>query len=120
MEAEKSSHDFFNPNLISESEISKKFINEVIACCLNPNIINSPRKDFMEESKRKAETYIKTVKVGAYSCSKGLEPVRKNILEKLRKRDNVELDESDIYLVAGGMDAYHHIISLFPKGTKVF
>jgi hypothetical protein len=112
-------YDFFNTKMVSNAVLSKKYINEVVSYCLNPNLFITHPKNFMKESRKKAETYFKNVRVGAYTCSKGLETVRKNISAFMKTRDEMHVCEDNIFLTYGGMDAYQHILSLFRRNEKV-
>jgi aspartate/methionine/tyrosine aminotransferase len=115
-------YDFFNSKMNSEAEFAKKFINDVVSICVNPDLLkkrNESNFNLLPESVKKAETYLNQIKVGAYSCSKGIESVRKNIAQKLSDRDKFKTEPDDIFLVYGGMDAYQHILSLFSKNDSV-
>lgn len=112
-------YDFFNAKMVSNSGLRNRYVNEIVSLCLNPSLMQNPPKSLMQESVKKAETYFKNVKVGAYTCSKGLEGVRKNIAKAMKKRDGHSIHEDDIYAVYGAMDAYQHILSLFAENDKV-
>ena len=97
-------------------------VNEVVSLCLNPKITeekNMEKSNYFKESIKKAEIYKKQIKVGAYSCSKGIESVRRRIAERLSIRDNMVTDQDEIFLTYGGMDAYQHILSLFNRNESV-
>jgi len=116
-------YDFFNSRMSTEAEFAKKFINQVTSLCIYPEMLKDNQLkncDILPESIVKAETYIKQIKVGAYTCSKGIESVRKNVSKYLSNRDKVNTDPDDVYLTYGGMDAYQHILSLFSKDDTVF
>jgi hypothetical protein len=120
-DAFKHEYDFFNSNLKCESEFAQAYRNQVLAICLNENILNDKTimKKFIPEAIEKAKIY-KAIKLGAYSCAKGVDVVRKNISKFISKRDNCEADVEDIFLTYGGIDAYHHILGLiFNKRDEV-
>ena len=74
---------------------------------------------FIPEAIEKAKKY-KSIKMGAYSCAKGVESVRKNIAKFIKERDNFQADPEDVFLTYGGIDAYHHILGLiFNRGDEV-
>lgn len=102
-------YDFCNSNLKCDSEFAKTFQNQVISICLNPNLMDS--QNMIPEAKVKALTYI-DMKVGAYSCAKGNEKIRSNMAKFLTDRDGHEADKDEIFLLYGGIDAYHHIAGL--------
>lgn len=92
-----------------------------MAICLNEHLLKDQEvlKKFIPEAIEKAKKY-KSVKVGAYSCAKGIDFIRNNIAKFIGARDNLEADPEDIYLTYGGIDAYHHILGLiFNKGDQV-
>lgn len=77
-------------------------------------------RKFIPEAIEKAKKY-KSIKIGAYSCAKGVEFVRKNISKFISERDNFQADPEDVFLTYGGIDAYHHILGLiFNRGDEVF
>jgi len=74
---------------------------------------------FIPEAIEKAKKY-KAIKMGAYSCAKGIDSVRRNISKFISERDNFQADSEDIFLTYGGIDAYHHILGLmFNRGDEV-
>ncbi len=79
---------------------------------MNPKLLES--SNIMKEAKEKANQYlkIKGFNVGAYSDSKGLPIVRKNLAKWYKERDGYDISEDSIYLTNGGINAYDHIISL--------
>lgn len=88
---------------------------------MNENLLNDPAvlRYYIPEAIEKAKKY-RSIKVGAYSCAKGVESIRKNIANFISLRDNYEANAEDIFLTYGGIDAYHHIIgSIFNNGDEV-
>lgn len=106
----------YNPTLTTECQFARNFVKEVTSLCLNEN---NNKDKFSEESINKAEEYLKRFRVGAYSCSKGIDIVRQNVAKKLFIRDGFSIDQDDIFLTYGGMDAYGHIIGLFNKNETI-
>ena len=104
-----------------QAEIPQRFINEIASICLNPNLLKDKKAcaSMFPESVARAESYVNQAKVGAYSCSKGIESIRKRLAQKMSQRDNLATDPEDFFLTYGGMDAYMHIISLFERDSSV-
>jgi len=74
---------------------------------------------FIPEAIEKAKSY-KSIKIGAYSCARGVDSVRNNIAKFISGRDKYQANPEDIFLTYGGIDAYHHILgSIFNKGDEV-
>lgn len=112
-------YDFFNSKMRCDSQFAKTYISQVMSICLNPNLLQTKNLILMPEAIKKASKYIKSTKLGAYSCAKGIESIRKNIAAHISERDNLKVAEDDIFLLYGGMDAYQHIIGLFNNNEKV-
>ncbi len=89
-----------------------------MAVIMNPNLLESPK--IMKEAKDRANQYlkIKGFNVGAYSDSKGLPAVRKNIAKWYKERDGYDISDDSIYLTNGGMNAYDHVISLICENDE--
>ena len=99
--------------IIEKQNFANKFNKEVLACVLNNQLLNA---DFIsKEAKEKAKTYlsIKGFAIGAYTDSRGLHLIRKNLINNFyRKRDeDPKIVEDDIYLVNGSMNAYDHSVN---------
>jgi aspartate/methionine/tyrosine aminotransferase len=103
------------------AKLPERYINEVVSLCLNTNLLNDKKvcDQMLPESIARAKSYVPQIKVGAYSCSKGIETVRKRLADRIAQRDNLTTDPDDFYLTYGGMDAYQHILSLFSKNDSV-
>jgi aspartate/methionine/tyrosine aminotransferase len=91
---------------------SDAYIKQVMAVILNSKLLQSDK--IMIEAKEKAKQYLKlkNFTVGSYSDSKGLPLARKNIAKWYMERDGYAIDENEIYLTNGTMNAYDHMISL--------
>jgi len=98
---------------LEKENFANKFNKEVLACILNNQLINS--NFISKEAKEKAKKYlsIKGFAVGAYSDSRGVNLIRKNLVNNFyKKRDlNSNINEDEIYLVNGSMNAYDHAIN---------
>ncbi len=86
-----------------------------MAVVMNPKLLESP--NIMNEAKEKANQYlkIKGFNVGAYSDSKGLLAVRKNLANWYNERDGYPINEDEIYLTNGGLNSYDHVLSLLSE-----
>lgn len=106
----KNLYPFFT---IEKENFANHFNKEVLACVLNTNLLKSDI--ISKEAKEKAKIYlaIKGFSVGAYSDSRGVNLIRKNLINNFyNKRDpNPKIKEDDIYLVNGSMNAYDHAIN---------
>jgi aspartate/methionine/tyrosine aminotransferase len=111
------------PYFTVESEnFANKFNKEVLACIINKELINSNL--ISNEAKEKAKKYlsIKGFAVGAYSDSRGVNLIRKNLISNFYKKRDIEskINEDEIYLVNGSMNAYDHAINfIFNPGETV-
>jgi aspartate/methionine/tyrosine aminotransferase len=103
------------PNFSLEGSFADKYIKQVMAVIMNKSLLDS--KEIMQEAKEKAQQYlkIKGFNVGAYSDSKGIPFVRKNLANWYYERDGYKIDEDSIYLTNGGINAYDHVISLITE-----
>jgi hypothetical protein len=106
-------YDICPPNIQTEASFADMYIKGVIACILNPKLLESP--EILNESKIKAKSYlkIKNFSIGAYSESKGLLAARRNLVKFYMERDEgYKIDEEDIFLTNGGNNSYDHMITL--------
>lgn len=98
---------------IENENFANEFNKKVLACVLNNQLLNS--EFISKEAKEKAKAYIsmKGFAVGAYSDSRGLISIRKNLINDFyAKRDqDPKISEEDIYFVNGFMNAYDHAIN---------
>jgi aspartate/methionine/tyrosine aminotransferase len=104
--------DLIHPVIDIEENFAHKFIKQTLACVLNDKLIAS--NDIIPEAKEKAKYYLDhlKVKVGAYSESRGIVGIRKNLIKAYQERDNGGLiDEDEFYLTNGGNNCYDHVIS---------
>ncbi len=111
-------YDIFNSNLAPNSYRAQEFVQQVISKCLRISKNKNSNNENCVKAKV-ANEYLKNLKVGAYSCSKGWEFVRKRLAEKLSYKDEMDVSEDDIFITYGGLDAYQHILSLFQPGDTV-
>jgi aspartate/methionine/tyrosine aminotransferase len=96
-----------------KNNFANKFNKEILACVLNTQLLNA---DFItKEAKDKAKNYlsIKGFSVGAYSDSSGVTFIRKNLVNNFYKKRDIDpkINEDEIYLVNGSMNAYDHAIN---------
>jgi len=110
-------NDIYN-KIYKRDEYARKFINKVIGFCLNKNLLCDLNSEKIPEAKRKSEEYLKTINFGAYTCSKGIQSVRKNISRFISKRDGWFADEENIFITYRESDTYYHLISLFQSGDE--
>lgn len=107
---------------IDRENFANKFNKDVLSCILNQNLLNS--ENISPEAKEKAKKYlsIKGFAIGAYSDSRGINLIRKNLINNFyKKRDgDPKITEDEIYLVNGSMNAYDHAINfIFNIGETV-
>ncbi len=107
-------HNNFYPFFSVEREnFANQFNKEVLACLLNNGLIKA--KFISKEAKEKAKLYldIRGFNIGAYSDSRGIIALRKNLVNNFYvKRDiNPKIKEDEIYLVNGSMNAYNLAIN---------
>ncbi len=103
------------PSFSLDNTFADKYVKQVMAVVMNKSLLDS--KEIMQEAKDKAKQYmkIKGFNVGAYSDSKGMPTVRKNLAAWYLERDGYKIEEDQIYLTNGGINAYDHVISLITE-----
>ena len=108
-------------DLKNQADFARNYINQVVAICMNKSLLGMENSNLMSEAKEKAEEYLRRINFGAYTCSKGIDSVRKNIAKFITKRDGGvnNSDEDKIFLTYGATDAYQHILGIFEKNDKV-
>jgi aspartate/methionine/tyrosine aminotransferase len=109
---EKDYIDLIHPVIDIEENFANKYIKQVVGCVLNEKLLNN--SDIIPEARAKAKYYLNTlsIKVGAYSESRGILGLRRNLVKIYQKRDNGgKLDEDELYLTNGGNNCYDHVMS---------
>lgn len=105
-----------------------KFVNEVLALCQNPTLLNEHSDSFSPEVVKRAKEMIKSTGgsgMGAYTGSQGIALVRKDVVQYINSRDTLPeeyLDEKDIYLTDGAAAGIKLCLQMFidaknPKNT---
>jgi aspartate/methionine/tyrosine aminotransferase len=101
-----------HPVINIEDNFASKYIKQVMSCVLNDKLLTN--KEIMPEAKEKAKYYLHklNIKVGAYSESRGILGIRKNIVKIYEERDDgAKIDEDELYLTNGGNNCYDHVMT---------
>ncbi|XP_074646944.1 alanine aminotransferase 1-like isoform X2 [Tubulanus polymorphus] len=93
------------------------FIRQVIACCTNPELLNSGKypQDVMDKAKRILAD-CKGGSLGSYSDSLGLEIIRRDIADYITKRDGHPADWQNCFLSTGASDGIKSMLKLMMTG----
>lgn len=113
-----------NPQLLDQKPLT--YNRQVLSIVQNPTILN--HKDILITNKiypkdviKRAEILIDYVgkSMGAYTLTKGILGIRKDIAQFITQRDHGELcDPEDLYLTDGATTAIMQLFSLFAKDTN--
>jgi len=94
------------------------FLRQVMALCSYPALLDS--KEFPEDAKAKARKMLAACaggSVGSYTDSSGLEAVRKDIAEFIKRRDGgVEANPDNIFLTTGASAGIKIIMEMLLNG----
>jgi alanine transaminase len=101
-----------NPQNLGQKPIT--FNREVLASCLH----DDPEKNkliFSPEAVERANYYLSHIEhraVGAYTDSPGIRVIMREVRDFIQNRDNVEVDEDNIYLTNGASEGIGQILRL--------
>jgi alanine transaminase len=107
-----------NPQDLGQKPLS--FNREVLACCLYDDPIRN-RDYFTPEAVDKADHYLSHLNnraVGAYTDSPGMRVVMREVKDFIQKRDGVEVDEDNIYLLNGASEGITLMLRLLIYGEE--
>jgi aspartate/methionine/tyrosine aminotransferase len=112
-------------NPLSLGQPTYTFDREVVACCMNPILLDSPSVSV--DAKDRAKTLLKSVDyphgLGAYTSSPGLKVVRESIKRYIEERDGYPCDINNLFLANGASDAVQTIFTVLltdPKDGVIF
>jgi aspartate/methionine/tyrosine aminotransferase len=95
-----------------DDNFANEYRKQVLSCVFNDKLLN--HKEIIPEAKEKAKYYLQklNIKIGAYSESRGILGIRRNLVKVYQERDNgAKVDEDDIYLTNGGNNCYDHVVN---------
>lgn len=101
-----------NPQDLGQKPIS--FNREVLACCLHDDPVRN-RDFFTKEAVDRADYYLSHLgnrAIGAYTDSPGIRVIMREVKDFIEKRDGVEVDEENIYLVNGASEGITMMLRL--------
>jgi len=107
-----------NPQDLGQKPIS--FNREVLASCLVDNAAKS-RQIYCSEAVDRAEFYLNHINnraVGAYSDSPGIRVIMREVKDFIEKRDRVNVEEDNIYLLNGASEGITMVIKLLIQGSN--
>lgn len=106
---------------INVSNFSYKYINQTLACVLNPELRN--HKEILPESAKKATEFLEKhkVKIGAYSNSRGHDVFVHYVNDYINNRDQTrDSKPEDILFTNGSNSGYFSILkTFFNKGDSI-
>jgi aspartate/methionine/tyrosine aminotransferase len=104
-----------NPQILGQKPMT--FNREVLAACLHDNMEKN-RQIFSKDACDRAEFYLDSINhrgVGAYTDSPGLRSVIKEVKDFIDKRDDVESNMENIYLLNGASEGITIMLRLLIK-----
>lgn len=111
--------NLLTPEYTHHPFFAQKFIDEVIGCVMNKDLLSHPMID--KSSKAVAEYYLKDIIVGAYSDSSGIMKIRENFKILVEEKEKISnFDIKNLYLTSGSINSLDHIsTAIFQKQDKV-
>lgn len=113
-------HDFLHPEkLYPDPNFAQVFVNEVIACCLDKNLLNHSM--ISKEAKEMAKIYLSNIVMGAYSDSNGITMIRENFIKRVKEVEGVDpFKLNSIFLTSGSINALDNIATaIFQNGDQI-
>ncbi|XP_041453917.1 alanine aminotransferase 1-like [Lytechinus variegatus] len=94
------------------------FLRQVVALCTYPALMDDPK--FPSDAKQRAQRILDGCKggsLGSYSESTGLEIIRKDVVDYIKRRDGgLESNPKDIMLSAGASEAIRIVLRMLVSG----
>lgn len=110
-----------NPQALRQPPIT--FGREVLSLCLYDQFHkNVDFSRYSEDAIERAKHYLENIDVravGAYaSHSSGYDPVKQEVIDFIKRRDNIEIDPANLYLSTGASEAIEVFIRLLVSDEK--
>jgi len=106
-----------NPQSLGQKPLT--FIRQVLSLVQYPELLKEPPKIYKADMLARAKKYLSSFpSVGAYSHSKGLEIVRQEVAQFLKKRDGFDADPETIFLSDGASPAVKGMLQIIIRNEK--
>lgn len=104
-----------NPQMMQQQPVT--FFRQVMAMCQYPALMDQPG-NIPADAVARAKRYMNTLKggTGAYSNSKGITIVRKDIAEFISKRDGYHCDFNNIFMTNGASEGVRYFLQVVVSG----
>ncbi|XP_055327349.1 alanine aminotransferase 1-like isoform X2 [Paramacrobiotus metropolitanus] len=88
------------------------YIRNVLTLCINPKLLDSP--DFAPDVKEHAKRILSSTRggLGSYTDSTGLDVVRQDVADFIKRRDGIAADPDNIILTAGASEGIKALLKL--------
>ncbi|KAH8551506.1 pyridoxal phosphate-dependent transferase [Umbelopsis sp. PMI_123] len=108
-----------NPQQLNQKPIT--FFRQVASLCENPDLLTPKNREallklYPQDAIDRAESLLKNcISVGAYSHSKGVPAIRKNVAKFIENRDGVPANPEHIFLTQGASSGVQTILQVITK-----
>ncbi|KAI9486342.1 MAG: pyridoxal phosphate-dependent transferase [Benjaminiella poitrasii] len=111
-----------NPQQLNQKPIT--FFRQVASLCENPELLKAENRSLVSklypaDAIARAEVLLKNIgSVGAYSHSKGISHIRKNVAKFIERRDGYPSEPENIFLTQGASEGVQRVIQLLTQSKQ--